>query len=153
MNATESRLLRIKRFSSEQVSELHDAERIADLKWRASDKWEEKGDGWGAAGIRYMERIDRLLGQFWESGKEPGEQAREIAAFLDHPSVRRALAKFRASPEDEPEITAQHCLDWSVFKDGPAIHTAKGSGDNARKLDALYQRGRTQEPRKTPYED
>lgn len=151
MNAEEARLLRIKRYSSEQVAELHEVERLADIKWRESaDKaWGERGDGFTMAGLRFMARLDNLLGPYWIDGKESGDQAREIANFLEHPAVRRALAKYRASPEDEPELTAVHLLDWSAWKDGPQIHHGKGDGGNQRKLAEIYKRA---EPRSVPYD-
>lgn len=136
MNSIENRLMRIKRFSQEQIGKLHDTER-------------ESGKDWLIAGTRFICHEDKMMGLYWESGKDFAEQAREVDLFINCHAVKKAFAKMLSSP-DTTEMEDIHSADWSVWKEAPMPNTGKGSSDNKSRLAALYSKA---EPRKTPYED
>jgi len=129
MNSDEARFMRLKRYSQEQIGELHDIERVADQKWRdnfSEGRRAEAGEGWSCEGSRFMTRLDRILGPYWDSAKPQDEQAREVDFFINSHVVKRAFAKMNAS--EKTEMEAQHEADWLVWKDAPMPHLTKGSG-------------------------
>lgn len=132
MNERESRFLRIKRYSDDDIEQLHHKERNA-------------GKDWLIAGVQAMNLLDARLGSYYEAGKPEEEKAREIAAFQACPVVRREFAKLDATELDE--LPALHLADWVIYKHGYTPNFGKGSGFNRDKLAALYA------PKSLPYAD
>ncbi len=139
MNSVEQRWLRIKRWDEHDLGGLHEAERNADLQWLEhyrQGRYAQAGEGWYIAGARYMAKIDSRLPPYWDSGKTAEEAAREIVLFLDCPVVRRQFAKLRESPKNEREFLAT--ADFEILKSAYTPNFSKASGDNKRKLAAIY---------------
>lgn len=136
LNERESRFMRIKRYSEDDIAQLHHREITA-------------GKNWLAVGVQFMGQLDSRLGSYWESGKAPEEIQREVSSFQSCPIVRREFAKLDATDLDE--VPAVHLADWAIFRSAYTPNFGKGSGENKRKLEALYAKA---EPRKTmPYAD
>ena len=134
MNNTESRFMRIKRFSEEEVAMLHNAERDAGIAWSENfDKPERRGEGWRIVGAQKLGALEVGKPAFWNTKTPEDERARSIDAFVKSPPVRRAhamLDDFKVT-----EIAAQHSADWVVWKLAPNIGTGMAdairSGENA----------------------
>lgn len=149
MNEKESRFLRLKRYSEDDIENLHNRERNAEARWAEfREDRQKRGDGWFCEGIRFMTLLDIRLGSYWDQGKMDEEKAREIATFQACPVVRREFAKLDATDLDE--LPALHLADWAIFKGGYTPNFGKGSGENQKKLKVLYERA---EPQRTPYQD
>lgn len=122
INERESRFMRIKRYSEDDIEQLHHRER-------------EAGKNWLEKGIQFMGQLDSRLGSYWEGGKAPEEIQREVFQFQACPVVRREFAKLDATDLDE--VPAVHLADWAVFRGGYTPNFGKGSGANRAKLSEI----------------
>ena len=138
-NEVEGRFMRIKRFSIEQVESLHNVEREADLLWteKYRDSPSEAGEGWLVEGNRFMDKIDRGLGAFWDANKLEADRAREIELFQADKIVRRAFAKLDAAERYLPEL---HVQDFEVLRKSYCPNLSKGSSANRDKVNEIYSR-------------
>ena len=150
MNSLESRWLRIKRFDQHDLDAMHSVERDADLKWREhypNGRYADAGDGWEVAGVRYMDKLDRRLGPYFDSGKLETEKAMEILNFQNCPVVRRMFAKMEATELADQAYLAQ--ADFEIHSKAYTPNYGKGSSANRDKLAALYQKA----DKPIPYQD
>lgn len=127
MNGEEARFMQLKRLSQEEVQKLHDLERAAGLRWREAaakgtlEAWESRGEGWRSVGSAYLARLARVQPAFWDPRMPETERARVVAAFMEHPSVRRAFKML--DDREKTEFAAQHLADWLVWREAPMVGT------------------------------
>lgn len=124
MNTQESRFMRIRRFSEDEIASLHDVERTADLKWRSSEDAKVRGDGWLIAGAQKIVALEVGKEAFWNQRITEDDRSRAIDAFVKSNPVKRAFAML--TDKDKTEIECQHGADWVVWKLAPMIGTAVG---------------------------
>lgn len=135
VNERESRFMRIKRYSLDQLSALHASEKSA-------------GKDWYFTGIRFMDALDAKMGPYFDEKKPEVEKSREIERFLTDPELKRAFARLNASQLDE--VDAVHEADLYVHRYAYTPHLGKGKSDNLDKLAVLgYAK---EEPRQIPYD-
>lgn len=131
MNERESRFMRVKRLSEEQVGVLHDAERAAEQRWQDHrDDPSKRGEGWLVVGTQKLIDLERTMPPFWDARKPEDERSRIVAVFLASPSVRRAFATLDEADKSELELT--HAADWQVWKRAPLVGTTNGAEVLAR---------------------
>lgn len=137
MNEDEARFMRVKRFSEEDLSALHDVERVADSRWSEfRDDNKKRGDGWIIAGAQKMVEIERGLPAFWNPRQPDPDRARTVDVFLHSPSVRRAFVALKDA--DKTDVEGMHAADWLVWKLAPAVGTVLG--DSVRSNGAEHGR-------------
>lgn len=131
LNAMECRFLNIKRFSQEEVIELHRRESAADDRWRKHRDGtpEQRGDGWTSAGSRYVRLVNAGKPAFWDPRMPEQERNRLLDAFLLHPAVRRAF-KLLENVE-RSEVDCQHSADWHVWKEAPEVGVTVAAAHHA----------------------
>lgn len=126
MNRHESRFMRIRRYTEQQIGELHDAERAAYM--------DSNPDGWYIAGEKYMNKIDLLLPPFWEKKVTNEERDRAFRQFFEQKAVRHAFVMLNDFTKNEME--AQHEADWYLYKNTAESAQQLIAGDTG--LSAIY---------------
>jgi hypothetical protein len=138
MNDTEARWLRIKRYDDHDLDALHAKERDADLQHKENysyGRYQEAGDGWLTAGVRFMDDLDRRLGAYWDKEKPLDERNLEIDRFKACPVVRKWFAKMDSTELSEQAFLAQ--ADWEIKSKAYMPNTGKGSTETKSKLAKL----------------
>lgn len=115
MNSQEARFLQIKRFSEEELGELHKVEQAAGIEWMI-------------VGARKMLDINRVKPPFWDARKSEEDKARQIDIFLHSASVKAAFLLL--DDLEKSEVESMHEADWRVWRYAPAI--GNGVGDEIR---------------------
>lgn len=124
MNSQESRFLRIKRYSKEDLEFLQEREKAA-------------GRDWLYSGVAVMEGLDLRYGAYWEKTRTEDERTIEVRNFLSNPVVRRAFKML--DDMNLSETAAQHKADWEVWHYAP-MPSFGSKSSNQNKLSAIYSR-------------
>jgi hypothetical protein len=120
MNSAESRFLRIRRLSEEDIASIHDAERKADIAWRETVIGSgNRGPGWRVAGLQKLATIELNLPPFWDARRPEEERVRTAKMFFAATPVRKAFVML--DDMGKTEVEAQHAADWIVWKQGPDL--------------------------------
>lgn len=129
MRALTTRLMRIKRYSRDQLARLHAAENRQDKifkAWLADPKKQGSSprDYW-AQGEALMRRFEDDLGHFWDPRKTGDEKELEIKRFEKY--VWPVCSKHGArSMDDVPECEATHAIDDEVWRLSYRVNTSSG---------------------------
>lgn len=116
MSSTESRFMRIKRYSEQEVGRLHDTERSS-------------GSNWLITGAAVMDSLDLDKGAYWPKTMAIEDRDRSVASFMAHSCVRRAFAML--TDYGKTEAQAMHDADWVVWKEAPNPTTTKAESQLA----------------------
>lgn len=143
MKALTARLMRMQRYSVDQVLRLHKAEAAAEKRFQAFMA-NQKASGsspldYFSAGNIFMMRLDSDLGNFWDAQKTESEKGVEVERF--ERSILTVCRRHGVNDlNDTPEMSVMHRLDEEVLRSAYKVNTARGL-NSAGRLSAFIGEG------------
>lgn len=132
MKAITARLMRLQRYSAEQVLKLHKLEAEAEKRFQAFLA-DPKANGsapldYFSAGNIIMLRWDSDLGNYWDAQKTDSEKGVEVERFerAALPILRRHGVSGPDPLNETPAMDAMHQIDDAVLRQGYRVNTARG---------------------------